>query len=621
MAAEPVAQPLVIGRYVLQREIGVGGMASVYLGRAHGDAGFTRLVAIKRLHPQYAKDAEFADAMIDEARIAARVSHANVVQVLDVVAHEGELLIVMELLKGETLARLLKLNRGPVSPEIAAKVALDALAGLHAAHEAKNEMGVALELVHRDVSPQNVIVGVDGTARLIDFGVAKAIGRMQQTRDGRIKGKLGYFAPETIKEGVADRRVDVYAAGVLLWEMLTGRRLFSGENELQILAAILNTPVQPPSAVVPGIPQALDRIVLRAVTHDLGARYPTAEAMADDLDHALAPAGARRVADWVKLLAAGSLAEREAALSAVATTPAGYSQVTHSDSGIVNRVLDETARIPTDDVSETQRRDAAAPTSDDAPPTVLERPVDSQESVDTQLVPAQPRPSRNAPTLVSEGAPPASAPPAPLSHAPRTVPATPLAVGALAPTEPALTPKIPDEQAKDYAYYQEARVAWLEGRTDGPTAHESRPPPVAPGRSRAWLAIPGVLLVVGAAALVLGLAAERREPDRDVPPAPTSLADPDPELEQPPKSLEPEQPPDLREPEQAEAPAVEPQVPSPRPPAPTPPRSTPPPPVVPAPPGPSTAKPADQPSPIANCDPPYWLDAKRVKRWKPECIQ
>ena len=181
-----------VGRYVVFDEIAAGGMASVHLGRLMGEVGFSRTVAIKRLHPHLARDAEFAAMFLDEARIAARIRHPNVVAVLDVVHDGSELLLVMDYVQGESLSRLARAMRpGGIPPRIAVTVVTGVLHGLHAAHEATTERGEALDIVHRDVSPQNVLVGIDGVARVFDFGVAKAKSRAQTTQDGthaRIRG-------------------------------------------------------------------------------------------------------------------------------------------------------------------------------------------------------------------------------------------------------------------------------------------------------------------------------------------------------------------------------------------------------------------------------------------------
>ena len=216
------------GRYVLFDEIAAGGMATVHFGRQSGAAGFSRTVAIKRLHPNLAKDPEFVAMFLDEARLVARIRHPNVVPTIDVVATEGEVFVVMEYVHGESLARLrtAMAQAGRVAdPRIVASVISGVLHGLHAAHEAKSEVGQPLNIVHRDVSPQNILVGIEGISRVLDFGVAKAIGRVQSTREGQIKGKLAYMAPEQLQGGHVTRRADIYAVAAVTWEAFTGQRL------------------------------------------------------------------------------------------------------------------------------------------------------------------------------------------------------------------------------------------------------------------------------------------------------------------------------------------------------------------------------------------------------------
>src|ERR1700733_14777693 len=194
MDATASARPVrILGRYALYDEIAAGGMATVHLGRLIGPVGFSRTVAIKRLHQQYAKNPEFVAMFLDEARLAARIRHPNVVPTVDVVAMEEELFLVMEYIQGESLSRLFRaasVAAAPIPRSVAVTIMAGVLHGLHAAHEAKTEHGQPLDIVHRDVSPQNVLVGVDGVARVLDFGVAKAAHRVQTTQDGRIKGKL-----------------------------------------------------------------------------------------------------------------------------------------------------------------------------------------------------------------------------------------------------------------------------------------------------------------------------------------------------------------------------------------------------------------------------------------------
>jgi serine/threonine-protein kinase len=301
-----------IGRYALFGELAAGGMATVHLGRFLGPVGFSRTVAIKRLHAQFAKDPDFVSMFLDEARLVARIRHPNVVPTLDVVSLEGELFLVMEYVEGESLASLLRrsASRGERAPlAVSVAVMLAVLHGLHAAHEATSERGEPLHIVHRDVSPQNILVGVDGVARVLDFGVAKAAWRLQTTQEGQLKGKLAYMAPEQLQRSDVDRRLDVYAASVVLWEALTGRRLFQGEPQ-QILAQMTSATVSAPSQLVPGIPPELDRVVLRGLSREVADRFSTAHEMAVALEGAAAIASQREVGEWVRLLATKTLEER-----------------------------------------------------------------------------------------------------------------------------------------------------------------------------------------------------------------------------------------------------------------------------------------------------------------------
>jgi eukaryotic-like serine/threonine-protein kinase len=304
----------VVGRYSLHSQIAQGGMATVHVGRLMGPVGFSRTVAIKRLHSQFAGDPEFVAMFMDEARLAARIQHPNVVSIIDVVAEKGELLLVMDYVQGESLSRLLRTEaqRGSkVDPRIAVKIMTEVLSGLHAAHEARNERGSPLGIVHRDVSPQNILVGADGVSHLIDFGVAKAAGRMQSTRDGQLKGKLAYMPPEQIRAAHVDRRTDIYSAAAVLWEALVGSRLFNNKgDEANLMYSVLTVPIAPPSSVNPAIEAALDAVVLKGLQKNPEKRYATAIEMADALEAVVAPASSREVARWMEQLAANAMRER-----------------------------------------------------------------------------------------------------------------------------------------------------------------------------------------------------------------------------------------------------------------------------------------------------------------------
>jgi len=305
----------VVGRYAVFEEIAAGGMATVHYGRLLGPVGFSRTVAIKRLHPHLARDPEFAAMFLDEARVAARVRHPNVVPTLDIVSTQGELFLVMEYVQGEALSRLLRAarRRGTrMPPPVAAAIIVGTLHGLHAAHESKNERGQPLGIVHRDVSPQNVLVGLDGIPRLVDFGVAKAAGRLQTTREGQLKGKIAYMAPEQIRGATPTRLVDVYAGAVLLWEMLTGDRLFGGDNDVTVLERVLHMEVRPPSAIATDVPKELDAIVLKALAREPEKRFGTAREMAREIENAIHVASVSKVGEWVESIAGEVIAERAA---------------------------------------------------------------------------------------------------------------------------------------------------------------------------------------------------------------------------------------------------------------------------------------------------------------------
>jgi serine/threonine-protein kinase len=301
------------GRYVLYAEIASGGMATVYLGRVLGDAGFARTVAVKRMHEGAARDSGFVAMLLDEAHLATRIRHPNVVPILDLVASEKELALVLEYVHGESLARLIAESRDNnllPSPSVVSAVMGGVLEGLHAAHEAVSEDGSALGVVHRDVSPHNVVVGEDGVARVLDFGVAKATHRIQTTREGQIKGKLSYMAPEQVEGRPIDRRADVYAAGAVLWEMLTGRRLFDADNSVAIYHLVRQGKVEPPSFVNNKVPSSFDIICAKALARDPNDRFCSADEMSLALEAAVPRASARVVSAWVKSVAAPQLRQR-----------------------------------------------------------------------------------------------------------------------------------------------------------------------------------------------------------------------------------------------------------------------------------------------------------------------
>jgi eukaryotic-like serine/threonine-protein kinase len=297
-------------------------MATVHLGRVEGAAGFSRVVAIKRLHPSIAQNRELSASFFQEARLATRIRHANVVQTLDVVLDGDAGLVVMEYVQGETLGRLLQVacrSDEPPPPAVVSSILCGVLHGLQAAHEAKSERSEPLGVVHRDVSPQNILVGSDGIARVLDFGIAKATAQTSVTPGIQLKGKAAYMAPEQLSGGALTPRTDVFAAAIVLWESLVGRRLFLDETEAMTLSNVLRMPIEPPSAFVRRLAVDLDHVVLRGLERDPARRFASAHDMALALERAVAPASAAEVGVWVESLAREALASRAAAVCEVET--------------------------------------------------------------------------------------------------------------------------------------------------------------------------------------------------------------------------------------------------------------------------------------------------------------
>jgi serine/threonine-protein kinase len=313
-----------VGRCELFGEIACGGMATIHVGRMLGAGSFAKTVAIKRLHPQYAKDAAFATMLHDEARVLARIQHPNVVPTLDVIDDDGELLVVMELVEGITLDDLLDAARArgerpPVGVVLRALIGV--LNGLQAAHEARDEDGQPLGIVHRDVSPDNVLVGADGFARVLDFGVARALGQTHKTGDGIVKGKVAYMAPEQLVDRPVTQATDVFAASVVLWEALTGEGLFRRDGVGETMHRTLNHAVEPPSAVATGIPVAVDSVVLRGLERDPARRWQSARAMAVALDSLGLAAREDEVGAWTLRLGGPKLERLRALVGQVERTP------------------------------------------------------------------------------------------------------------------------------------------------------------------------------------------------------------------------------------------------------------------------------------------------------------
>jgi serine/threonine protein kinase len=298
-----------LGSYRLCFELSAGGMASVYLARKRGAAGFEKLVALKRTHPHLARERKFVEMFLDEARIASLIDHANVCSVFDFGETDGLYFIAMEYLVGEPLSRvghMLTVAGHPTDRAHAVRIArvlADAAEGLHAAHELRDIHGKRLEVVHRDVSPHNLFVTYDGTVKVVDFGIAVARDRLHQTASGQVKGKFPYMSPEQLRGSAVDRRADVFSLGVVGFELLTLRRLFKRPTEAQTITAVLNEEVPPPSTIASGLPPELDAIILRALARDPDDRFPTARELSRELNRFVAgtriPCGAVEVSEWM----------------------------------------------------------------------------------------------------------------------------------------------------------------------------------------------------------------------------------------------------------------------------------------------------------------------------------
>ena len=317
-----------VGSYDLVARLKAGGMATLFLGRRAGPAGFARHVAIKVVHPHLATDTSFVRMFLDEAKLCSRIQHPNVVHVEELGDADGTYFLVMEYVHGCSLSQLLRAlaaRKRRLSPELAVYLAMRVADGLHAAHEATGAEG-PLGVVHRDVSPQNILLAYKGYVKLIDFGIAKSKGRAQQTTTRSLKGKIRYMAPEQAYGRDVDRRTDVYALGVVLWEMLAMQRLFDAADDFALLDLVREPKIRPPSEVAPDITPALDRVVLHALQPDIDRRPATAfefrQELAEAVPDALAldtPHLAQLLADVMSHEIASSARELPESVSAVLT--------------------------------------------------------------------------------------------------------------------------------------------------------------------------------------------------------------------------------------------------------------------------------------------------------------
>jgi eukaryotic-like serine/threonine-protein kinase len=314
----------VLGRYELLLPIAKGGMASVWAARLRGTRGFQKMVAIKTMLPGLVDDLHFERMFLDEASLASQVRHPHVIEILDLGEVDRILYLVMEWVDGEPLNIIMKYaaTRGGMPLAIAVSITAQACRGLHAAHELRDENGTLVGLVHRDVSPQNVLLTYEGVVKVVDFGVAKATSRVShETEAGQLKGKIAYMSPEQLRGERIDRRTDVFAVGILLYMMTTGTHPFRGDDQSQTIRRISSDePVTAPSTIVPGYPAGLEAVVMQALAKDASKRYPTANDMLIGLTRALPPSMRpstdEEVAEFLRALLPDRLEKRKAAIKA-----------------------------------------------------------------------------------------------------------------------------------------------------------------------------------------------------------------------------------------------------------------------------------------------------------------
>ncbi len=308
---------LIFDKYEIIRRLAVGGMGEIFLARQRGVAGFDRLVILKSLLPDLAEQEGFVDQFLDEARVAATLNHPNIVSIYEVGAWQGVYFIAMEYINGDSLSGLVPAaaKAGLSIPfPVTARIIHDAALGLDHAHHASDPDGRPLNIVHRDVTPQNIMVRTDGVTKVVDFGVARAANRVTRTATGMVKGKLPYMPPEQISGQQLDHRTDQWALGVVLWEMLTGQRLFRAENDALLINLILKHPIPPPSDLVEGVPRELEEVLVRMLDRDRAGRFRRLQEVADALrgylDSVSSDSKQARVAEFVQGIAGDRIKER-----------------------------------------------------------------------------------------------------------------------------------------------------------------------------------------------------------------------------------------------------------------------------------------------------------------------
>lgn len=366
-------------------------MAEIYLARMAGSDGFSKLVVVKRLLADLAKDKEYIQMFLDEARINARLNHSNIVQVLELGEVDGQYFIAMEYVSGLSIAQIGKLatqRLGEVPQNIACGILLQACAGLHHAHETKLSDSDELGIIHRDVSPQNLLLTYEGFVKVVDFGIAKAEGRETRTQAGMVKGKFSYMSPEQCTGQKIDRRTDIFALGVILFELCTSRRLFKRATPIETYEAIQKGDIPDPCSVSPAVPRQVADVILKALARNKDERYPTAEAMQEALELAMRRSGLKgRPLDLSRFLEnnfKAEILEQEDLIRRIASGELTQPENQHAAES--SKLADNYAHVEDLDIEE-DVEELADPTSNDlkAPESKPPPPVPSLEGKSAQI--------------------------------------------------------------------------------------------------------------------------------------------------------------------------------------------------------------------------------------------
>lgn len=426
-------RPTPFGKYLLLDRIGMGGMAEVFRAKTQGVEGFARLVAIKRILPHLAEDSRFVEMFVSEAKLASRLRHANIAQVIELDRVGGEHFIVMEYVGGRDLLNLrnhLRRRDETLPIELAAYIVAQVAQGLAHAHDLCDESGQPLHIVHRDISPQNILVSFEGAVKLIDFGIARAATDRIATRAGVLKGKYAYMSPEQVENQPTDARSDLFSLGAVLYELLTNERLFEGSNEFITLEKVREAKASPPSQLNPNVPAALDDIVLKALARDPRQRFPHAAAFEEALTRFIYSLGQSaptlRLRAWMREHFPEEIArEHERELHARRFTLSGNGELIELPSEVIEQDEDEETALWTPDFDDLDQI---------VPPALISNALPAQaggalayptlRAPAQHSVPPQPRAaqaSSPSPQAPSQTLPPRSAPPA-ATHAPKAGP-------------------------------------------------------------------------------------------------------------------------------------------------------------------------------------------------------